>query len=78
MNSEYVFALYSGNKSYRTPDERKFPETLLVFDLNGTLIKRFHLDTPCVRIALSENNVIYALSVAPEMHIVKYELNDYL
>ncbi|RHJ94026.1 BF3164 family lipoprotein [Parabacteroides bouchesdurhonensis] len=76
MNSKYIFALYSGVED--TNSLEQIPNNLLVFDFDGNLVKNFKIDKNCGRLAVSEDNIVYAFYTDPDVGIVKYNLQDYL
>jgi hypothetical protein len=78
MNSKYIFALYHGDEISHMLETDSIPKHLLVFDLNGHLIKLFELDRQCGRIAVTEGNTIFAGSVEFDSEIVRYDLSKYL
>jgi hypothetical protein len=78
MNSKYIFALYHGDEISHMLETDSTPKHLLVFDLNGHLIKLFELDRQCVRIAVTEENTVFAGSVEFDSEIVRYDLSKYL
>jgi hypothetical protein len=74
MNSNYIFALYCGE----ILSSEDLAQTLFVFDQEGNLLKTFTLDKRCSRIAVSEDNIVYALALDLDPIIVRYDLSDYL
>lgn len=80
-NSKYIFALYSGGEmSQMFETENASPKHLLVFDFDGNIIKQFELDRKTGRIAVTEDNMVFASSVSAEDDpvIVRYDLSKYL
>lgn len=75
MNSKHIFALYRGYDRSRM-DEKLLAKHLLVFDLEGNLLRSFELDKKSVRIAVTEENKIYALAVETDSEIVQYDLSE--
>ncbi|MCD8179328.1 MAG: TolB-like 6-bladed beta-propeller domain-containing protein [Tannerellaceae bacterium] len=77
MNANYIFGLYSGKKSdFVTGNEEGLPRNLLIFDYEGNLLHNLKLDKKCIRIAVSEDNIVYALHLDPESGVSVYDLNQ--
>lgn len=78
MTTHYIFCTYSG-KIYN-PTTRDFsPETILVFNHRGDLLRNFHVDRKIGKIAISDDEkTIYAIGHEPDIHIVRYNVGDYL
>lgn len=76
VTSKFVYCLYSGKKYTDNSDNDELPETILVFDLEGTPIKKIHLNSRFVRFAVSEDDrYIYLLCALPDIGIAKYQIN---
>lgn len=77
MNSKYIFALYRG-KPFNPTKDGALSKTLHILSHEGNLIHTFDLDKTCIRIAVSDENIVYAISIDADSEIVKYDLRDYL
>lgn len=78
MTNNYIFCVYSGKK-WDSPNMDVHPETILVFNHQGKLLKNFHLDRRIGKIVVSsDEKTIYAISLEPEISIIRYEIENYL
>ena len=77
MTSKYIFCVYFGKKWDISGNSQ--PETILVFNHEGKLLKNFHLDRSISQIAISnDEKTIYAISLEPDINVIKYQVEDYL
>lgn len=78
MTNNYIFCVYNGKK-WDFPNMDVEAETILVFNHKGKLLKNFHLDRRIGKIVVSsDEKTIYAISLEPEISIVRYEIENYL
>lgn len=78
MTTNYIFCTYSGKKLDKNNLDIS-PETILVFDHKGKLLKNFHLDRKIGGITISnDEKTIYAVSLEPEVNIIRYKVGKYL
>lgn len=78
MTPNYIFCVYSGQKWDQTGISDQ-PKNILVFNHNGKLLKNFHLDKAIGKIAVSEDEkIILAVSIEPDIDIVRYDIADWL
>lgn len=76
MTPHYIFCTYSGKKY---TDSDISPETILVFNHKGDLVKNFQVDRKIGKIAVSDDEkTVYAIALEPDIHIVRYNVGDYL
>lgn len=76
VTSKFVYCLYSGKKYTDNGDNDELPETILVFDLEGNPIKKIHLNSRFIRLAVSEDDrYIYLLCALPDIGVAKYQIN---
>lgn len=76
VTSKYVYCLYSGKKETDNGDNDELPETVLIFDLDGTPIKKIHLKGRFVRLAVSDDDkYLYLISTLPDVGVAKYQIN---
>lgn len=77
MTQNYVVCLYSG-KIFNI-DRTTLPETILVFNHNGTPKVKIKLNSKCGRFAISEDNrFIYASCFDGSYEIIKYDTGNIL
>lgn len=78
MTPNYIFCVYSGQKWDLTSISDQ-PKNILVFNHKGKLITNFHLDRAIGKIAVSEDEkIIFAVSIEPDIDIVRYDIADRL
>lgn len=78
MSPHYIFCTYSGKKLDLTKPSTS-PETIFVFNHQGDLLRNFHVDREIGKIAVSDDEkTIYAIGHDPDIHIVRYNVGDYL
>ena len=82
-NEKYLFLLYSGEYTLKYRDTNdpsaNVPNTLLVFDTDGKILKKCHFRDKGGIMALSpDNETIYIDAENPEISIVAYKMKDIL
>ena len=78
MTPNYIFCVYSGQKWDLTGISDQ-PKNILVFNHKGKLLNNFHLDRAIGKIAVSEDEkIIFAVSIEPDIDIVRYDIADRL
>lgn len=66
-------------KKWDSPNMDVHAETILIFNHKGKLLKNFHLDRRIGNIVVSsDEKTIHAISLEPEISIVRYEIENYL
>ncbi len=75
-NDYIVLLIFDGAKSgFMVNDYETTPQTLLVFDLKGVLLKKVQLDKKVLRLAnAGKDNILYCIGFNPDFCLVKYQL----
>lgn len=75
--SKYIYCLYSGKKETTdTGGYDELPETILIFEPDGTPVKKIHLNKRYVRFAVSDDDkYMYLLYSSPDVGVAKYQIN---
>lgn len=71
-----VLLIFDGAKTgFMVNNYETTPENLLIFDLEGELIKKIKLDKKVLRLAnTGKDNILYCIGFNPDFCLVKYEL----
>jgi hypothetical protein len=76
VTDQYIFCLYVSSTFEEYLKDRYLGDYLLIFDWNGTPIKKYKLEKPLNHIAFDDGtNSIYGLALEDEIELVKYKLD---
>lgn len=80
MTSKYIYCVYSGKKlNWNVPGQDSTPETILIFNHKGELVRNFHTNKKIGKIAVAEEEgLIYAVGYEPDICILRYNIGKYL
>ena len=73
--NQYIFLLYSGKTFKDNGMDALYGDWILVYNWEGDLVRKLHLDLPTELICASpDNNFLYTVSLNPDYKVIKYKL----